>query len=115
MPSKTTKEGEVPPHGRLATADLEGIWVPTDPPIRGIAQVVIEAAGGGLQVRIDAVGGTGPTGWGTVPVDAVFAGSPEAATAVAFTAKYDLPSMRVDLHANLSKGLLILASMARFS
>jgi hypothetical protein len=115
MASKTTiQDREAPPHGQLATTDLEGTWVPTDSPVRGIVRAVIETAGSVLRVRIDTAGGTGLVSWGTVSVEAVFAASPEATTGVAFTAKYDLPSMNVDLHANLSKGLLILACMTRF-
>ena len=75
---------------------------------------VIEAAGGGLQMRVSSSGGMGPAEWGTTRVDAIYAASPEAKLGVAFTATYNLQVITVDLHANLSKGLLIIASMVRF-
>jgi hypothetical protein len=100
---------------RLSTSDLEGTWVRTDPPDRGIARVVVEAAGDGLLMRVTSAGGTGPADWGAAGVDSVYAASPEAKAGVAFTAHYDLGDRKVDLHANLSKGLLIIASLAYFS
>jgi hypothetical protein len=98
----------------IATIDLEGIWVRTDPPNEGIVRAVVEAADGTLRVQVASAGGMGPAEWGTVPVDAVYAASPEAKVGVAFTASYELESARVYLQANLSKGLLIIASMTRF-
>jgi hypothetical protein len=110
----TPQECDVSLSERFTTADLEGNWVRTDRPRRGIARAFVEAAEGGLRIRLSSVDDTGLTDWGTVAVDAVYAASSEAKTGVAFTAMYSLPSTKVDLHANLSKGLLIIASMARF-
>jgi hypothetical protein len=112
--TNVTGRRDDPEGGRLLTADLEGTWVRTDPPGRGIARAVVEAADGGLQVQVASAGGTGPAEWGTARVDAIYAASSEARVGVAFTAAYDLQVMTVDLHANLSKGLLIIASMVRF-
>jgi hypothetical protein len=115
IPSKaTTQESDVPAPGPLTTADLEGTWVRTDALLRGISRAVVEAAEGGLQVRVCSVEGNGSVDWGTAPVEAVYAASPEAKAGVAFTATYDLPSRRAVLHANLSKGLLIIATVTRF-
>jgi hypothetical protein len=76
--------------------------------------MVVEVPEGKLRVRIESVDATGNTDWWTVSVEAIYAASPEAMSAVAFTATCDRASTKVDLHANLSKGLLIVASMARF-
>src|SRR4051812_17003102 len=99
---------------KLAMTDLEGTWVRTDPPVKGIVRAVIAAVDDCLRVQVASVGGTHPTDWGTAPVAAVYAASPKGHDGVAFTMTYDLPSLKVDLHANLSKGLLIIASMSRF-
>ncbi len=104
-----------PVDGRIATSDLEGTWVRTDRPSDGIAQAAVNTIDGRLQVRIAVAGDMGLADWGTAPVDAVYAASPEAGAAVAFTATYDRPFMKMFLHANLSKGLLIIASMSRFA
>jgi hypothetical protein len=105
---------DAPTRGALTTADLEGTWLRTDPPVWGITRAVVEATDGGLRVRVASADGAGPADWGAVPIEAVYAALPEARAGVAFTATYNRPEMQVVLHANLSKGLLIIASMARF-
>jgi len=86
----------------------------TDEAVEGIVRAVVGTAKNGLRVSVAAVDGNVVAYWGTVPVETLYAASPEARTAVAFTASYDRPGVNVVLHANLSKGLLIIASMARF-
>jgi hypothetical protein len=100
--------------GQIKTTDLEGTWVRTDIPIQGIARVVVDTVDSGLLVRIASCDGAGLSDWGAIPADAVYAASPDANSGVAFTASYDGSFMKVDLHANLSKGLLIIASMTRY-
>lgn len=102
------------PSTQIDTSGLEGIRLRTDTPIRGIARVIVKAAPRGLQVWVASVMGSDPADWGTTRVEAIYAVLPESKTAAAFTARFELPSLNVELHANLSKGLLIIASMARF-
>ncbi|QEH38548.1 hypothetical protein OJF2_71510 [Aquisphaera giovannonii] len=100
--------------GRVTTGDLEGGWVNTDPAGAGIARAVVEPGAGGLVVRIFGFGDGGAAHRGEAAVDAVYAAGPEGHAGVAFTARFDLPNEEIDLHANLSKGLLILAAMTRY-
>ncbi len=100
--------------GQIGTTDLEGTWVRTDTPTQGIAQAVVDTVDGRLCVRIASLDGAGLSDWGAVPADAIYAASPDMNAGVAFTASYDRPSMKVQLHANLSKGLLIIASMTSY-
>jgi hypothetical protein len=99
---------------RISTTDLEGAWLPTDSDRQGIVRAVVEAGDDGLSIRVTGAEGTHPVEWGTARVESIYAASPDARTGVAFTAMYELPSMNVNLHVNLSKGLLIIASMTRF-
>jgi hypothetical protein len=100
------------PHGapRIDPAGLTGIWVNTESSPRGVARVVIERRPEALGIW--AVGAEDRTheGWGWTDAEALYAASPSGHDAVAFTAAYRAQSPPVALHANVSKGLLIVSS-----
>jgi hypothetical protein len=100
--------------GSIGTVDLQGTWVRTDAPDRGIAQAVVQVADGGLCVQVFESDGSATVDWGAASIDAVYASSPEALAGVGFTTRYDLTSRVVELHANMSKGLLIIAALTTF-
>src|SRR5437870_3914096 len=100
--------------GEVATTAQEGFWVNTDPAARGIAQAVVGRGAGGLGVRVFGFGDAGLIDWGEVSVDAVYATAPDSRAGVAFTTRYDFPHVGIELHTNLSKGLLILASLTTY-
>jgi len=100
--------------GAIGTADLEGTWIRTDAPDRGIARAVVAATDGGLCVQVFEADGPAMLDWGRASINAVYASSPEARAGVGFTANYELVSRVVELHANMSKGLLIIATLTAF-
>src|SRR5438067_9957248 len=98
----------------VTTTAQEGFWVNTDPNARGIARAVVGSGAGGLGVRIFGFGGGGLIDWGEASVDAVYASAPDSRAGVAFTTRYDFPQAGVELHSNMSKGLMILASLTTY-
>jgi hypothetical protein len=99
--------------GAISPHDLQGIWVNTEGQSRGIVKAAVDARDH-LRVRVFGAGESGPRDWGWLDVDALYAAAPDACKGIGFTATYVLPSAKVDLHANLSKGLLIIASLTSF-
>ena len=95
---------------RIDPAGLTGAWVNTESSPRGVARVVIERRPDALGIW--ALGADDQTheGWGWTDAEALYAASASGDDAVAFTAAYTVESMPVALHANVSKGLLIVSS-----
>jgi len=91
-------------------AGLTGIWLNSESVPRGVARVVIELHSGRLRIWALAADDQSSDGWGWADSDALYAASPSGGAAAAFTATYQLDSMPVVLHANVSKGLLIVSS-----
>lgn len=91
-------------------AGLTGAWVNTEAAPRGVAHVVVESRSEALGLW--ALGADDQTheGWGWTDAEALYAASPSGDAAVAFTAAYLRDAMRVELHANVSKGLLIVST-----
>jgi len=95
---------------RIDPAGLTGVWVNTESSPRGVARVVIERRPDSLGIW--ALGADDPTeeGWGWTDAEDLYAASPSGDHAVAFTATYHVDSVPIALHANVSKGLLIVSS-----
>jgi hypothetical protein len=95
---------------RLDPAGLAGSWVNTEDFPRGVARVLIERRPDALGVW--ALGADDQTheGWGWADAEALYAASASGDAAVAFTTAYRVQSMPIDVHANVSKGLLIVSS-----
>ncbi len=113
------RTSDIPAHGwadhapgapALDVAELVGSWVHTEPTPSSIARVFIEPRDGALRIL---TAGAAPGDRGDAKVDSLHAASPSGREAVAFTAAYEGPDGEVGLHANVSKGLLIVSSFRR--
>lgn len=93
----------------LDVTPLLGTWMNTNKESSGITRVVLASKNGALTVRVFA----GAKDWGEVEAEAVYAASINAQEAAAFTASYDLDAVESHLEANMSMGLLIIASLNR--
>lgn len=91
-------------------AGLGGAWINTEPAPSTIARVEIQTGIGSLRIRAHPADARGT--W-TAEADGLYAATPSGREAVAFTAAGDAPEGPVELHANLSKGLLIVSSFRR--
>lgn len=95
---------------RIDPAGLTGIWINTELSPRGVARVVIEQRPEALGVWALGAEDRMHEGWGWTDAEALYAASASGHAAVAFTALFMVESMPVALHANVSKGLLIVSS-----
>ncbi len=95
---------------QLDKAGLTGVWVNTESSPRGVARVVIERRSDALGVRAQGAHEQSHEGWGWTDAEALYAASPSGDEAVAFTAAYLAKPTPIALHANVSKGLLIVSS-----
>jgi hypothetical protein len=95
---------------RIDPAGMTGAWVNTESSPRGIARVVIERRPDALGIRASGADDQTREGWGWTDAEALYAASASGADAVAFTAAYTVVLTPVVLHANVSKGLLIVSS-----
>jgi hypothetical protein len=91
-------------------AGLAGAWVNTEDSPRGVARVVIERRPDALGIWALGADDRTDEGWGWTDAEALYAASPSGHDAVAFTAAFRGGTTPVALHANVSKGLLIVSS-----
>jgi hypothetical protein len=89
---------------------LQGDWINTESSPRALARILIERRSDLIAMRALGVEGTAPQGTGWFESRALYASSSTGGDAVAFVAERDADSMPAELHANLSKGLLIVSS-----
>jgi hypothetical protein len=102
-----------PPTAALEVAELVSSWVNTEQAPVAIARTVIESREGAVCIRTFGTGAGGVADWGEVKADGIHAASPSGREAIAFTASCERPEGIVELHANVSKGLLIITSCLR--
>jgi hypothetical protein len=95
---------------RIDPTALQGDWINTESSPRGLARIFIERRSDAIAIRALGVEGRAPEGMGWFESRALYASSSTGGDAVAFVAERDSNSMPVELHANLSKGLLIVSS-----
>jgi hypothetical protein len=95
---------------RIDPTGLLGDWINTESSPRGLARILIERRSDAIALRALGVEGRAPEGMGWFESRALYAPSSTGGDAVAFIADRDSVSMPVELHANLSKGLLIVSS-----
>jgi len=98
----------------LDCSSLLGAWVNTNSATRGIVKVVLTTKKDALTVHAFGVCDPTPCDWGEATVNVVYADSLGSQRAIAFTAKYDFGFMESHLQANVSMGLLIIASFHIF-
>jgi hypothetical protein len=107
-------ETDVDLAGKIDAAPLLGEWVNTNPETRGLVRVVIRRDGDDLMVRILGAKGESTFDWGETRASALYAMSVQSSKVMAFTASYDFGFLEARLEANLSLGLLVIASFNTF-
>jgi hypothetical protein len=95
---------------RIDPTGLQGDWINTESSPRALARILIERRSDLIAMRALGVEGRAPEGMGWFESRALYASSSTGGDGVAFVAEHDGDSMPVELHANLSKGLLIVSS-----
>jgi hypothetical protein len=95
---------------RIDPTGLEGEWINTEPSPRALARILIERRSDAIVMRAEGIEGRAAEATRWFESRALYASSSKGGDAVAFIAKSDSDSMPVELHANLSKGLLIVSS-----
>jgi hypothetical protein len=95
---------------RIDPTGLQGDWINTESSPRALARILIERRSDLIAMRALGVEVRAPEGMGWCESRALYASSSTGGDAVAFVAERDADSMPVELHANLSKGLLIVSS-----
>jgi hypothetical protein len=95
---------------RIDPTGLQGEWINTESSPRSLAWIHIERRSDAIALRALGVEGTAPEGMGWFESRSLYTSSPTGGDVVAFIAERDSDSMPVELHANLSKGLLIVSS-----
>jgi hypothetical protein len=95
---------------RIDPTGLQGDWINTESSPRALARILIERRSDLIAMRALGVEGRAPEAMGWFESRALYASSSTGRDAVAFVAERDSDSMPVELHANLSKGLLIVSS-----
>ena len=95
---------------RIDPTGLQGEWINTESSPRVLARIRIEQRSDLIALRAVGVEGTAPEGMGWFESRALYASSSTGSDAVAFVAKSETGSMPDELHANVSKGLLIVSS-----
>ncbi|HEX8150547.1 MAG TPA: hypothetical protein VF591_25410 [Pyrinomonadaceae bacterium] len=99
--------------GPVDTAAFPGEWVNSNPETSGIARLRMSEDGGGLSVRVYAVGPDGLIDWGAADAH-VFTSSPASRVGAGFTCRYDFGFAETRLMGMLMKGLLVLAQIHTF-
>ena len=95
---------------RIDPTALQGDWINTESSPRGLARILIERRSDAIAMRALGVEGSAPAGMGWFESRALYASSSTGGDAVAFIAERDAGSMPIELHVNMSKGLLIVSS-----
>jgi hypothetical protein len=95
---------------RIDPTGLQGDWINTEASPRALARILIERRADLITMRVLGVEVRAPEAMGWCESRALYASSSSGGDAVAFVTERDAGSMPVELHANLSKGLLIVSS-----
>jgi hypothetical protein len=90
---------------------LQGDWINTETSPRAVARILIERrSDDAIVMRALGVRDSSPEGTARFDARALYASSSTGGDAVAFIAKRDADPTPLELHANMSKGLLIVSS-----
>ncbi len=93
---------------------LMGCWINTNTDTPGIAKVIISRSDHDVSVRIFSASGPTPRDWGNANVEVLYSTGVHSLTATAFVARYDFDFIETCLEANLSLGLLVIATYSTF-
>lgn len=103
-----------PPGDKLDLSVFPGVWVNSNPDTHGICRVEFALDDGELSCRIEAAGPDGRIDWGYANDIHTYADGPTGKNAWGFTARYDFGFVDVEMQGNLTKGLMVLATLNRF-
>jgi hypothetical protein len=95
-------------------APLLGYWINTNTATTGIARVLISRDRDGVSISIWSADAPNAAAQHLARSDAVYASGPSATAAMALSARYEDGSMDTTLEANLSLGLLVIATRHTF-
>jgi hypothetical protein len=93
---------------------LMGCWINTNTDTPGIAKVIISRRDPDVSIRVFSASGPTPREWQEANVEALYSTGVQALPATAFVTTYDFDYMETRLEANLSLGLLVIASFNTF-
>jgi hypothetical protein len=93
---------------------LLGHWINTNTTTPGMARVIVSGSGGDVSIRVIAASGPAPLEWGDADVEVVYSAGVHSAAAMAFVANYDFGFVETRVEANLSLGLLVIATFNTF-
>jgi hypothetical protein len=94
---------------------LLGTWINTNAAAPGIARVIVTGRDSDLSIRVHSASGPTPRDWGNAAVEVLYSNGIQSPAAMAFTATYNFDSVHVQLEANLSLGLLVIATFNTFT
>ena len=98
----------------MSFESLVGTWTNTNVGARGIVQLIVSEEHGALYLRIFGWQSPSLIDWGQEPIETVYARDVNSAEPMAFEASYKLGFMDVQVQANFSLGLLVLACFNTF-
>lgn len=93
----------------MSFENLLGTWVNTNPGTRGIAKLVVSQENGGLFLRVFGFHSPSLIDWGRIRIETVYAKDVNSGEPMALEACFDMDFMEVQVQANFSLGLLVLA------
>jgi hypothetical protein len=113
QPLKYTRSEDYPAtprkHQSMSLDSLLGTWTNTNAGGKGVAKLIVSQEHGAVYLRIFGCQFPSLIDWGKVPIETVYAKDVDSAEPMAFEANYDLGFMDVQVQANFSLGLLVLA------
>ena len=98
----------------IDASPVVGHWINTNMSNPGIARVSVSSRDGHLTLHVFAASGPTPRDWGETDVEVVYANAVAAQAATAFVATYDFGYLETRVEANLSLGLLVVATFNTF-
>jgi hypothetical protein len=98
----------------IDSSPIVGRWINTNLSTPGMARVIVAGSDENLSVRILTASGPTPRDWGRAKVDAVYSNGISSPAAMAFVASYDFGDLEARVEANLSLGLLVVATFNTF-
>ncbi len=104
-----------PATSSLGASKLIGRWVNTDPGTQGLAEIVIEQAGGEFIVSAVGVGAEGPIDWPPTRAAALANLEEEAGQrALALAVTFDFGFMTAESYLRVNKGVLVIVHFSVF-
>jgi hypothetical protein len=98
----------------LDLSAFKGTWLNTNQGPKDIEKIVLNLNGSKLHVHIFGSLHPGPRDWGEEVAESIYADPADPKKGMAFLARFELPSMGVDVGVNLNQGLLVMAMFNTF-